>query len=521
VKEKIRVLIIEDLPTDGELAEREVRLVIPGSVFERVETLEEMLASLETFKPDIILSDFKLPNFDGLTALKIAQKNAPDVPFIVLTGSMNEDTAVECMKAGAWDYVIKEHIKRLGPAVLNGLEQRLLRKERKRAEAERDSLQEQLNHAQKMEAIGRLAGGVAHDFNNMLSIIMGYGEILLSKLPPGDPLRESVVEIVEAGKRSGALTRQLLAFSRKQKLQPDVLDLNAVLKNLEKMLRRLIGEDVELEIVLSKDLARVMADPGQIEQVIMNLSVNARDAMPRGGRLVIETANVELDEAYVQEHLGAKQGKHVMLVVTDTGCGMDRETLSKIFEPFFTTKDKGKGTGLGLATVYGIVSQSGGYVTVQSEPGQGSTFRIYLPQTCAVTEAKRMGVSEEEGKGKGEHILIVEDEASLRRLCERVLSYKGYRVSTAANGGEALKLIKDKGIRPDLLVTDVVMPGMSGSLLAERLRELQPDIKVLYMSGYTDEALAPHGILEPGILIIKKPFDINSLAKKVMETLRA
>jgi len=398
-------------------------------------------------------------------------------------------------------------------AVKRDITERLLDSE------EKAKLQEQLQQAQKLESIGRLAGGVAHDFNNMLSIILGYGDILLNKLHPQDPMRDAVFEIVEAGKRSAALTRQLLAFSRKQTLSPEVLSLNKVIKNLEKMLRRLIGEDIRMELRLSNDLSMTLADPGQIEQVIMNLSVNARDAMPGGGRLVIETGDADLDEAYVKEHPDSQAGRQVMLSISDTGCGMSDEVLSKIFEPFFTTKEQGKGTGLGLATVYGIVRQSGGHISVQSEPGKGSVFRIYLPPTTAVMEAKGPETAAEEVKGEGQQILLVEDEPSLRKLCQAVLSQKGYKVVSAANGGEALMLIEEKGLRPDLLVTDVILPGFSGMVLAERLLKSRPELKVLFMSGYTDETVARHGVLKPGTPFINKPFDIRNFTEKVRQVL--
>jgi len=392
--------------------------------------------------------------------------------------------------------------------------------ERKRAVAEQEILRKQLIQAQKLESVGRLAGGMAHDFNNMLSIILGYGEKILNQLHHGDPLLDDAKEIVEAGKRSAALTRQLLAFSRRQTLQPEVLDLNAVVRNLEKMLRRLIGEDINLELSLSEDLERVMADPGQIEQVIMNLSVNARDAMPKGGNLIIETANAELDEAYALNHTGVKPGKYVLLAVTDTGCGMDKDVLSQIFDPFFTTKEKGIGTGLGLSTVYGIVKQSEGNIWAYSEPGRGTTFKIYLPQTDAKQDPSERKVEEECWTGGGEHILVVEDEESLRKLMKLGLSRLDYNVTIAANGGEALLLVEEKGFKPDLVITDVVMPNMSGRDLVDRLRRNQPDLKALYMSGYTDNAIIHHGVLNRGTPFIQKPFTIRDISEKVRAVLR-
>lgn len=381
-------------------------------------------------------------------------------------------------------------------------------------------LQEQFQQAQRLQSVGRLAGGVAHDFNNMLNVILGYGEIVLAQLHPGDPLRSNVEKIVEAGHRSAALTRQLLAFSRKQILQPEALNLNDLIRNFEKMLCRLIGEDIQLELTLAPDISPVLVDPGQIEQVIMNLAVNSRDAMPAGGKLLIETAAVELDQVYAENHPGVTPGDFVLLAVTDTGSGMTREVMSQIFEPFFTTKEKGKGTGLGLATVYGIVKQSGGNIWVYSEPGKGTTFKVYLPQTDRAQEPAAGQLEAVSPTGGDEHILVVEDEESLRELAEALLSRLGYKVTLAANGGEALLLVEEKGLQPDLIITDVVMPNLSGKQLIDRLRRTYPLIKALYMSGYTDNAIAHHGVLDPGTPFIQKPFTTRGLADKVQQVLR-
>ncbi|MGA8180574.1 MAG: response regulator [Desulfobacterales bacterium] len=385
---------------------------------------------------------------------------------------------------------------------------------------EKRQLEEQFRQVQKLEAVGVLAGGVAHDFNNILSVIIGYGEELLHELHTTDPLRESAEEIVEAGKRSAALTRQLLAFSRKQTLQPEVLHLNDIVKNLEKMMRRLIGEDIELTTLQAEGLASVEADPGQIEQVIMNLAVNARDAMPQGGKLTIETANVELDESYANNHVSVVPGRYVMLAITDTGCGMDEATVKKIFEPFFTTKEKGKGTGLGLSTVYGIVKQSEGNIWVYSEPGKGTTFKIYLPQTQAERATKEVSIDQGDIRFGEVTILAVEDDPALRKLIERMLERLQCPVNTAANGGEALLMVEEKGLRPDLLITDMVMPGMNGKALADRLRITQPDLKVLYMSGYTDNSIVHRGVLDPGTPFIQKPFSFRDLTSRIESLLR-
>ncbi|OLC71983.1 MAG: hypothetical protein AUH78_17050 [Gemmatimonadetes bacterium 13_1_40CM_4_69_8] len=370
-----------------------------------------------------------------------------------------------------------------------------------------------------MEAVGRLAGGIAHDFNNLLTAILGSADLLLDTLSPDAPEREDLDEIRKAAKRAADLTRQLLAFSRQQLLAPQVLDVNALLTNLEKLLRRLIGEHIELRTALAPNVGAVQADPGQLEQVIVNLAVNARDAMPQGGQLTIETANAELDEAYAAEHFPARPGSYVLLAVTDTGTGMDAQTKSHIFEPFFTTKEKGKGTGLGLATVYGIVKQSDGYIWVYSEPGHGTSFKIYLPRVAEAPGPARPGFELSASVRGSETVFVVEDDEMVRALIRRMLETRGYTVLLAPHGDEALQLLERHPGRVDLLMTDVVMPGMSGRDLADRVAERRPGIKVLYLSGYTDDAIVRHGVLEPGIAFLQKPFSADALARKVREVL--
>lgn len=380
-------------------------------------------------------------------------------------------------------------------------------------------LEYQFRHAQKMEAVGRLAGGVAHDFNNLLTIISGYTELIEMGLPPENPLRAHASEVLKAGERAAALTRQLLAFSRQQVMAPQVLDLNSVVTNIHKMLRRLIGEDVELTTISAPDLGTVRADPGQIEQVIMNMAVNARDAMPEGGKLTIETSNVDLDTGYARIHFPIAPGRYVQLSISDTGCGMDEEVQKHIFEPFFTTKEHGKGTGLGLATVYGIVKQSDGYIWVYSEKGNGTTFKIYLPRVDAPVVVTGEGQTERKSVRGSETVLVVEDETSLRKLVCGVLKSNGYRVLEASRGEEALRISGQHEGAVQLLLTDVVMPQMSGRHLAEQLASLRPQTKVLFMSGYTDDAIVHHGVLEPGMDFLQKPFTPESLARKVREVL--
>ncbi len=386
---------------------------------------------------------------------------------------------------------------------------------------ERKSLEEQYRQAQKMEAVGRLAGGVAHDFNNLLTVIMGYSDIYLAKLGPEDPLRMPLTEIRKAGERAAALTRQLLAFSRKQVLMPVVLDLGTIIADMAKMLPRLIGEDVALTVIAGPDLWQTKADPGQMEQVVMNIIVNARDAMPQGGRLLLETRNVELDARYAMNHGEAKPGEYVLLAISDTGCGMDASVKARIFEPFFTTKGPTKGTGLGLATVFGIVKQSGGHIEVYSEVGQGTTFKIYLPRDKSGEPIATLHRTKEPVRGGKESILLVEDENGVRALAKAVLQKYGYTVLDAPNGGDALLICETHATPIDLMITDVVMPNFSGRQLAERLALRQPTMKVLFMSGYTDDAIVHHGVLESGMPFLQKPFAPEALARKVREVLDA
>lgn len=393
--------------------------------------------------------------------------------------------------------------------------------ERKRAAEALAQSMEQLRQSQKIEAVGRLAGGIAHDFNNLLTVIIGYCELMTLKIGAENPLREDVQEINKAADRAAALTRQLLAFSWRQILQPKVLEIDDVVPEMDKMLRRLISEDVNLVTNLGAGGGKVKVDPSQIEQVIVNLVINSRDAMPGGGAITIETAVVELDEAYVRKHGGAWPGPHIMLAVSDTGCGMDPETLSKAFDPFFTTKEKGKGTGLGLSTVFGIVKQSGGCLYTYSEPGRGTTMKIYLPRVTGETTPK--DAKQDEGFDDrlqgSETILLVEDEETLRKLATSILEGYGYTVLSAGNGEEALQLLNDSPGIPSLLVTDVVMPKMGGKELSDRIKAIHPDTRILFMSGYTDNAIVHHGVLDPGVAYLAKPFTPKALARKVREVL--
>jgi PAS domain S-box-containing protein len=383
---------------------------------------------------------------------------------------------------------------------------------------ERVALEERLRQSQKMEAVGRLAGGVAHDFNNLLTVILGYSQILAEGVPAGSRLADSTAQIKSAADKASGITRQLLAFSRKQVLSPRVINLNDIMLNLDSLLRRLIGEDIEVLTVPDNGLGSVRADPGQIEQVIMNLALNARDAMPRGGKLTLETSNAQLDESYSRRHQPAEPGRYVMLAVSDTGHGMSAETQARIFEPFYTTKEVGKGTGLGLSMVYGIVKQSGGYIWVYSEPDRGTTFKIYLPRVDQPAEVTAENRSKTVQRGT-ETILLVEDDAQLRQLSSSVLAHCGYKMLVAASPEEGVAICKENHHDIRLLITDVVMPRMNGRQLAEQVAQISPNIRVLYISGYTSNAIVHYGVLDPGLWFLPKPFSLSSLVAKVREVL--
>jgi len=636
----LRLLIIEDSEDDARLIVRDLQRGGYAPSYERVDTDAAVRAALTRGPWDVIISDFNMPTFSGTDALKLLREHDQDTPFIFVSGTIGEDVAVEAMRAGAQDYVTKDNLRRLVPAIERELRDAAVRRAgthavraseaqlrailhsaldahitmdkagtitswNPQAEAifgwsapevlgkrlsdvivptahreahgrgvarflttgegpilnrrleltalrrdgdefpvelavtpirvgdawsfsaflrditERKQLQQQLIQSQKMEAVGRLAGGIAHDFNNLLTAIFGYTDLLTEELPEGSQARKDVAEIRKAGERAASLTRQLLAFSRQQVLQPIVLSVNALVADVETMLRRLIGADVELRTTLAPDAGNVRADPGQLEQVILNLAVNARDAMPTGGKLTIETQNVELSEMYAEARQPVVPGAYVMLAVSDTGVGMDAKTQARIFEPFFTTKEAGKGTGLGLATVYGIVKQSGGYIWTYSEPGHGATFKVYLPQVEAPVEATVRPPEPGRTLGGTETVLLAEDDELLRPLARGLLEKLGYTVLDAGTAAAALALAHAHGGPIHLLLTDVVMPGESGRQLARRLGEVRPDMRVLYTSGYSDDAIVHHGMLEPGLNYLQKPFTPATLARSVREVLDA
>lgn len=640
----LRVLIAEDSEEDTLLLLRELERSGFAVTSERVDSPDLMAQALDKGPWDLVIGDFNMPSFSGHAALRMLREKDPDVPFIFVSGTIGEDVAVEAMRAGAQDYVMKGNLKRLVPAIQRELRESHARRERGLARAklrstelrldqllststavvysggvtaggivplwvsdnvirvfgysvdevlqaawwltrvhpddlagaveglarltgdnpvsleyrfrhkdgsyrwihdqsrivagggdfprelvgawldvtERHRLENQFHQAQKMEAVGRLAGGIAHDFNNLLTIIASHAEFLKQGLAEGDASVDDVESIHEAVNDAAALTRQLLAFSRQQVMEAKVLDLNAEVRRAERMLGRIIGEDIELTVSLKSDVGQVKADPGQIAQVLMNLAVNARDAMPQGGKLTIETGNSEVDREYVAGEPVAVQGSFVMLAVTDTGTGMDEVTQARVFEPFFTTKEPGKGTGLGLSTVYGIVKQSGGFIWVYSEVGQGTVFKIYLPRIQGEADAPGPSATDPKLLPRGdERVLLVEDADGVRMVCRRILERLGYHVIEAANGEAALQLAAAQSGKIDLLLTDVVMPGMGGRRLAEELTRHHPEVKVLYASGYTDDAVVRHGVLESAVAYLQKPYTAESLARKVRQVLES
>ena len=398
------------------------------------------------------------------------------------------------------------------------LKRLLIERDRQTVEEAHRRTEAQLRQIQKMEAVGQLAGGVAHDFNNMLFVINGQAQMALSRIAPDDPVRATLQMIIKTGQRAAKLTSQLLAFSRRQVLQPKVVDLNAIVADMDRMLRRLIREDIVLTTRLDPELKPTRADPGQVEQVLMNLVVNARDAMSAGGRLTIETANKTLDEAYCRTHEGVEPGRYVMLAVSDTGCGLSEEVKAHLFEPFFTTKERGKGTGLGLATVYGIIKQTGGHVAVYSEPGHGTSFKVYLPRVEAVVTPCPGKVSSVL-RGCNETVLLVEDDPDVRALAADILKSNGYEVVLASNGVEALRVCEKHGGKIDLVVTDVIMPNMNGPELAQHARRMYPEVQVVFMSGYADHAISAKGVLDDNAVFLQKPFTPSVLTHKLREVL--
>src|SRR5579883_3067399 len=479
----------------------------------RAPTEEQLRAALaESW--DIAICDPAPGELGAMAALQMIQSRGVDLPVIVITGKIKDSEVLTLFKAGAADHLTRRNLMRLNAAVERELRAARLRRDRNR-------LEEQFRQAQKMEAVGRLAGGVAHDFNNLLTVITGYSDMLLASRDLKEAQRTALEEIRRSAERGGALTHQLLAFSRRQPLEARMVRLNDLILQIEKLLRRLIGEDIELVTIPAAPFDVVEADPGRLEQVIMNLVVNARDAMPNGGKLTIETGSIQLSESFSAKQLGMAPGSYVVISVTDTGVGMTEETQSHLFEPFFTTKNPGRGTGLGLATAYGIIRQSGGAIRIMSQVGKGTTARIYLPPAQSAAPARQENaVAPQAGPMTGvEAILVVEDETRVRKLIVDVLTARGYRVLEATRGEDALRISKAHDGDIDLAVVDVVMPEISGPDLVRQLTPQRPDLRVLYISGYTDEAIVHHGIPESGAAFLQKPFLPDELARKVREVI--
>jgi two-component system, cell cycle sensor histidine kinase and response regulator CckA len=511
----IRVLLVED-DEDDYIICRDLLTEVEGVRYdlEWVASYSDAMEAIETRPPDVCLTDYRFGEYTGLDMIREARRRGSRAPMILLTGQGDHRLDLEAMEAGAADYLVKGQLDAV--ALERSIRYTI---QRWRAEEALRESEERLRQAQKMEAVGRLAGGVAHDFNNMLGAITGYADLLLHRTDLDEMVRDCLKEIVKAGDRAAGLTRQLLAFSRKSVLAPRTLDLNEVVTGLYPMLRRLINDNVELVTLPDPTASIVKVDPGQIEQVLLNLVVNARDAMPGGGTVTIRCRTVHPGVDAGPAPAGMKPGPYVLLEVSDTGCGMDPVTQARIFEPFFTTKESGKGTGLGLATVYGIVEQSGGQIDVESQLGVGSTFRIFLPWCEEGPRAVPRPEAAAAVPQGSETILLVEDEPIVRKMVFEVLRRQGYSVLEALQGDDALRLCQAPETSFDLLLTDVMVPGMSGRELAERVTVLRPDTKILFMSGYTDDPALRSGVSGASLPFIQKPFKPPELARKVREVL--
>jgi two-component system, cell cycle sensor histidine kinase and response regulator CckA len=517
----VSVLHLEDDPRDARLIRSQIALEGIACVVTRVDREADYLGALERGGFDIILADHALPDFDLLSALAMARQICPDVPFICVSGSIGEDLALETLKIGATDYVLKQRMSRLGPALRRALEERAERMRRREAEAAVTALEAQLRHSQKLEAVGRLAGGIAHDFNNLLTVINGTCERLMADVDEQSRLRTDLDLIYQSSQRAANLTRQLLAFGRRQALETRRVDLNDIVRDIARILERVLGERIKVVTSLDPALGAVEADPGQIEQVLMNLAINARDAMPEGGTVTIETANVEAGPDDRDMPSARPPGRWVQLAVRDTGHGMDETTAAHALEPFFTTKAPGEGTGLGLSTANGIVAESGGHLAIESSPGVGTTMRVFLPRVESARAPVPLASVPVPAASGHERLLLVEDEEFVRELVRDFLLAAGYQVLESASAEDALSLVARNRTPIDLLVTDVVLPGMNGTELADQLRRQMPGMETLYMSGYAGDSMFGEEVFEPGAAFLPKPFTRHLLTRKVREVLNA
>ncbi|TAN42545.1 MAG: response regulator [Nitrospirae bacterium] len=508
---KLSILFIEDSEDDALLLVH--RLKRGGYDIEmlRVETADSMTKALKEQSWDLIICDYSMPHFSAPAAINTLKKMDLDIPFIVMSGVMGEETAVEMMRAGAHDYIRKDNTVRLIPAIERELHEAGVRKERTR-------LSEQLQHAQRMESIGTLTGGIAHDFNNILTALIGYATLLKMKLREDDPLKKFAEQILFTSERAANLTRSLLAFSRKQVLAPKPANINEIIGSVQKLLTRIIGEDIELKVVLSDCDLIALVDIGQIEQVLINLCTNARDAMPEGGMLLIETSLVFVDEICRETYPLEKAGQYALITVTDTGTGMDGNTQKRIFEPFFTTKETGKGTGLGMAIAYGVIKQHNGSINVYSEPGKGTTFRIYLPIRESSEEEELRKPHQQAARGS-ETLLVAEDDSDVRTIIRSVLEDFGYGVIEADNGEDAVRIFAKNRDRINLALLDLIMPKKNGTEAYRELKMLDPNIKAIFMSGYTEDIIRQKGPIENGIEFINKPLIPEELLRKIRNML--
>jgi len=511
----VNVLMVEDSENDADLVLRELRRQGFAPTAVRVETGPALLAALEAHAWDVVISDHNMPNFDGTEALRLVKEHAPEVPFIVVSGTRGEEHAVEAMRSGASDFIVKTRLHRLAPVVERELQEAELRLEQRRMAAALAESQQQLRQAQKLEAVGRLAGGVAHDFNNILAVILGYADLVLKSMPAGDAHRADIQEIKRASARAAELTRQLLAFSRQQVLEQSSLNVNEIIADVLQLFKRLVAEHVAIELQTEDGLWDITGDRIRIEQILMNLVANARDAMPGGGTLTLATKNVEVS-APNQLHKPPVAGQYVRLDVRDTGEGIAEDVLPKIFDPFFTTKEEGKGTGLGLATVHGIVEQSGGYIFVDSQPHRGTAFTIYLPRTSEARHPEPATSTISEAAIAEERILLVENDPVARELIARMLLEAGYQVTVADGPEQALSIADSAPVH--LLVTPITMSAMTGMALADRLRASHPNLPSLFIAGANDAKIDPLEVFDLGDILVT-PYAPVDLILKVREAL--